>query len=120
MRRLFMAAAAVPCLLGLFGGMLPGSVSEARADESVAACLSFEKNELDDAIDYVAENSCEQKLTCKLEWTLKCSRNDGKLQSSKKQSATFSIDGDAKHELRASAAACKQSWRIDDVRWSCK
>ncbi|MEZ4223431.1 MAG: hypothetical protein R3B13_20965 [Polyangiaceae bacterium] len=96
------------------------SVSQAAADPSASDCIGFQKSDLEKGLLFEASSSCDKKLTCSLSWVLTCESDKGQVTSRKPGSSRFTIDANGSGSETASAETCKQSWRIDDVRWSCQ
>ncbi len=95
-------------------------VGTAGADETANDCVGFHKTDGDKSLVFEASSSCDQKLKCSLSWVLTCSTDKGQVTKRAPQSRHFTIAANASTEETASADTCKQSWRIDDVRWSCQ
>lgn len=99
----------------------PGlGISTADADATADDCVGFRKSDLDKGLMFEAASSCDKKLSCSLSWTLTCSTDEGKVTARKPASRSFILGAQESTSETASADSCKQSWRIDDVRWSCK
>jgi hypothetical protein len=92
----------------------------ARAGGSSAnECVNVRSAELSTGLAFDVENACEKRLSCALSWSLTCSNASGRTTSKTKQEARFLLGAsDTQHTL-GSSAACKDSWAIDDVAWSC-
>lgn len=99
------------------GGGLP--VAVAQAEETAESCLSFKKGDLERGISFDIESSCGMKLACKVSWVVQCSDNDGKVESRSAQVERFGLAGSESHRVEMSGSACKQAWRVDDVKWGC-
>ncbi len=95
-------------------------VESAGADETASDCVGFRKSDTEKGLVFEASSSCNQKLNCSLSWVLTCSTDKGKVTQRAPQSRRFTLAANASTEETASAGSCKQSWRIDDVRWSCQ
>lgn len=95
-------------------------ISTADADASGDDCVGFRKSDLDKGLMFEAASSCDKKLACSLSWVLTCSSDDGKVTRRAPESRKFVLGAQESTAETASADSCKQSWRIDDVRWSCK
>lgn len=102
-----------------FGGDPAAPIAVAHAEESAESCLSFRKSSIEKGIAFDVESSCEMKLACKVSWVVLCSDNDGKVESKTPKSERFGLANGETHELTLSAASCKQSWKVEDVRWGC-
>jgi hypothetical protein len=100
-----------------FGGGLP--VARAQAEETAESCLAFRKSDIEKGIAFDIESSCGMKLACKVSWTVQCAGNDGKVESRTKKSESFGLAGGESRSVPMSAAACSQSWKVEDVRWGC-
>ncbi|HET9931439.1 MAG TPA: hypothetical protein VFQ35_12150 [Polyangiaceae bacterium] len=94
-------------------------VKPALAAYDASDCLRFEKTQQPYSIDLEAKSACESKLECSLDYSVRCESREGKTTSRTAHGVRFSIDAGRSAELSLSAEACKQSWTIDDVRWSC-
>lgn len=106
--------------LSVPSGAGPGlPIAVARADETAESCLSFRKSDLDKGIAFDIESSCGMKLACKVSWVVLCSDNDGKQESKSAKTERFELAGSESHTVAMSAASCKQSWKVEDVRWGC-
>ena len=95
-------------------------ISSAGADASADDCVGFRKSDLDKGLMFEAASSCDKKLACSLSWVLTCSSDEGKVTSRAPASRKFVLGAQETTSETASADTCKQSWRIDDVRWSCQ
>ena len=94
-------------------------VESAGADETANDCVGFRKTDGVKSLVFEASSSCDQKLKCSLSWVLTCSTDKGQVTHRSPQSRHFTLDAQGSAEQTASADSCKQSWRIDDVRWTC-
>jgi hypothetical protein len=100
--------------------------SGARADEkppekpeTVAACVDFVDEQGDRQLLVSATNSCEKRLSCRIDYTVRCTDLDGKPTSSQKKRAPFALSSKGKANVTLSATACTQGWVIDEFEWSC-
>ena len=116
-----LAASGVLCLLSVDVGKHSVSlgVKPALATYDASDCLRFEKTQQAHAIDLEAKSSCETKLECSLDYSVRCESREGKTTSHASHSLRFSVDSGKDAQLSLSAEVCKQSWTIDDVRWVC-
>lgn len=116
-----LAASGALCLLSVDVGKHRVSlgVKPAQATYDARDCLRFEKTQQDHAIDLEAKSSCETKLDCSLEYSVRCENREGKTTSHASRSVSFSVDAGKDAQLSLSAEICKQSWTIEDVRWAC-
>jgi len=111
--------------LGVFGsvsglGNDPGlPVGSAHAEERADSCLGFRKSSMDKGIAFDVESSCGMKLACKVSWVVECADNDGKVESRTAKTERFGLAGGESHTVPMSAESCKQSWKVEDVRWGC-
>jgi len=114
------------CLL-MIGSLLPfdlesGGVRPTRAQEpdTVSACVGFQNTIGDKQVVLHAGNDCERKLSCTLDYSVRCEDNQQKETSRVQKRALFSLPAKGNAELTLSAAACKQGWSIDDLAWTCR
>jgi len=96
---------------------------DARADEAqpkISECMSFRNEVKERSIVVRAKNECNRKLSCSLDYAIRCEDNHGKRTSSSSQSTHFALGSDGSTELVLSAERCKQAWTIDAVTWRCE
>ena len=115
--------------LGAFGALsVPLGSSErasglpiavAHAEETAESCLAFRKSDIEKGISFDIESSCGMKLACKVSWVVQCAGTDGKVESRSAKSERFELAGSESKSVSMSAATCKQSWKVEDVRWGC-
>lgn len=124
MRNRFRALGACSLGLALF---LPvdfaaGGIRPARAEEpdTANACVGFQNSVGDKELVVHAGNDCERKLSCSLDYVVRCEDNDRKVTSRAEKRELFKLAPKGNAELTLSAAACKQAWAIDDLAWSCR
>ena len=102
-------------------GRLGVPVAHADAPAPNASdCMSFQNEVQEKSIVVHASNICERKLSCSLDFVLRCEDNAGKVTSSTKGRARFALAAHGAENLELSAEACKQGWSIDDVSWICR
>lgn len=109
-------AASAPLGQSAAGGL---PVAVAHAEETAESCLSFRKGDMDKGLTFDVESSCGMKLACKVSWVVQCSDNDGKVESRSSKTERFGLAESESHRVEMSAESCKQSWRVDDVKWGC-
>ena len=103
-----------------FNGM---QTRDARADDAqpnVSECMSFRNEVMEKSIVVRAKNECNRKLSCSLNYAIRCEDNHGKRTSSSAESAHFALGSDGSTELVLSAERCKQARTIDAVTWRCE
>jgi hypothetical protein len=96
-----------------------GTAAPASAADSADACVDIKSAQMSSGLAFDVQNSCEKRLSCALTWTLTCENASGKTTSKAKQEARFVISESDTHHTSGSAAACKDSWKIEDVSWTC-
>ncbi len=106
-------------LLSLGLAPLRGAAAAEEAPDSADDCVRFESEPRSKSIDVHVKNSCDIKLSCNLNYTLRCSTNDGSQNSSSSRRAAFQLAPSGSHELSLSAESCKQAWDIDQIQWTC-
>jgi hypothetical protein len=114
------------CLL-LIAALLPfdlesAGVRPARADEleTANACVGFQNVVGDKQLVVHAGNDCERKLSCTLDYSVRCEDNDQKETSRAQKRALFNLTAKGNADVTLSAAACKQGWAIEDLAWACR
>jgi hypothetical protein len=106
-------------VLSLFCYSIPTDASAADAEESADACVGFRNETGDKQLTVHARNSCERTLSCKLEYTVLCEDEHQAVTSRAEKRTAFQLGKQGSQDLSLSAAACKQGWRIEDLRWTC-
>ena len=91
----------------------------AVASDSADECVVVYRNESDKGIDFEVQNNCQKALSCGLKWTISCENASGKTTSSSKKDTKFGVEAAKNHHENASAAACSDGWKVDDVSWDC-
>lgn len=94
-------------------------IAVAHAEETAESCLAFKKSDIEKGISFDIESSCGMKLACKVSWVVQCADTDGKVESRTAKSERFELAGTESRSVSMSAATCKQSWKVEDVRWGC-
>jgi hypothetical protein len=99
----------------------PGELdlATASAQQSAQDCVGFDKVEADRALLFRAKSSCERRLDCALNYTLRCEDTKGRVTSSTQARVAFQLASRGERELTLSAASCKQGFRIEGVDWKC-
>lgn len=87
--------------------------------ETADACLSFRDETVDKALVVEATNSCQLRLSCRLDYTVRCTDLDGKQTSQANKRAPFALAPKSVAKVTLSASSCQQGWRIDDFSWTC-
>ncbi len=87
--------------------------------ESADACVSFHDETVDKSLVVEATNSCKLRLSCRLDYTVRCTDLEGKETSKLNKRAPFSLSPKSSTKVVMSAASCQQGWRIDDFSWTC-
>ncbi len=115
-KKSILAAALVAA--GLFVAL--GPVGSASAAEPTASdCVTVLRTEKSSGLDMNVNNACGRSLSCELRWTLSCESVDGKVTQRAPKASRFNIDASGQSQIIASASACKDSWTVTDVTWSC-
>jgi len=111
----------VVCALFAFDAV-SGAVRPARADapETANACVGFQNAVGDKQLVVHAGNDCERKLSCSLDYVVRCEDNDQKVTSRVQKRHLFNLPAKGSAELTLSAEACKQGWAIDELAWNCR
>jgi hypothetical protein len=121
----FCALVALLCLISApFGaspalGVSPAAAQGAEPD-TANACVGFQNRVGDKEIVVHADNDCERRLTCTLDYSVTCEDNAGKVTARAQKRSPFNLAPKGNTELTLSAAACKQGWAIDDLVWNCR
>lgn len=108
------AVLALGCV-AMTGGVAVAQEAPDNADD----CVSFENQLGDKQVSIQVQNSCDIRLSCSLKYTVRCSATDGSHSSSSAKTEAFKLGRKGKHQLSLSAEACKQSWDIDQIEWTC-
>jgi hypothetical protein len=119
----FRALAALLCLISApFGANPSVGVRPALAQEAdtANACVGFQNRVGDKEIVVHADNDCERRLTCTLDYSVTCEDNGGKTTSRAEKHSPFNLAPKGNAELTLSATDCKQGWKIDDLVWKCR
>ncbi|MDF3067912.1 MAG: hypothetical protein K0R38_3513 [Polyangiaceae bacterium] len=95
-----------------------GAEKEAKP-ETADACVSFHDETVDKALVVEATNSCQLRLSCRLDYTVRCTDLDGKQTRKVDKRAPFSLAPKSQVKVTLSASTCQQGWRIDDFSWTC-
>jgi hypothetical protein len=106
------------CLAGGLGLVAIAGPASAGTP-SASDCVSIRSTELSTGLTFDVQNRCEKRLSCALTWTLTCENASGKTTSRAKQEAKFVVAEADSAQMMGSSAACKDSWKIDDVAWDC-
>ncbi len=97
-----------------------GSVGPASAAEpSASDCVTVLRTEKSQGLDMNVNNACGRGLACELRWTVQCETPEGKVTQRAPKASRFNIDASGQNQITASASACKDSWTVTDVTWSC-
>lgn len=105
---------------GLLGLVTLGPVGPAHAAEpSAADCVTVINTQKAQSLDMSVTNACGRNLACELRWTLTCESANGKVTARAPKAERFTIDASGQSQVVASASACKDSWTVTDVTWSC-
>ena len=125
MKSTFCALVALLCLISApFGanpamGVRPAAAQPAEPD-TANACVGFQNRVGDKEIVVHADNDCERRLACTLDYSVTCRDNAGKASSRAQKRSPFNLAPKGNAELTLSAADCKQGWAIDDLVWNCR
>lgn len=114
--RIFIVSAA----FGLVCTPLSVSAQGEAAPETADACVSFHDEAVDRGLVVEASNDCQLRLTCRLDYTVRCTDLDGKQTSKADKRAPFALSPKSKTKVTLSASSCQQGWRIDDFSWTCR
>lgn len=115
------ACSFVLCALFIFDAA-SGGVRSAQADvpETANACVGFQNVVGDKELLVHAGNDCERKLSCWLDYEVRCEDNQQKVTSRVQKRSAFNLAAKGNAELTLSAAACKQGWAIGELEWNCR
>lgn len=125
MKSTICALAALLCLISApFGsnpivGVRSASAQGGEAD-TANACVGFQNRVGDKEIVVHADNDCERRLTCTLDYSVRCEDNAGKVTSRAQKRSPFNLAPKGNTDLTLSATDCKQGWAIDDLVWNCR
>jgi hypothetical protein len=109
------AARAAALALLTFAGVGAATESSARADKRCTEAL-VNVDEMNRQVTVSFHNSCQEHVSCRVQWTLKCG---GKGRGEDK-SEELRIDGHGDNAVVASALSCGDAdWRINPPRWRC-
>ncbi|MBX3199712.1 MAG: hypothetical protein KF894_16370 [Labilithrix sp.] len=92
---------------------------QARAAESANDCVLLREGQSADGLTLAIDNNCDRSLTCALSWTVQCESATGRVTRRAKDGARLVVDASASRSTTASAKACGDNWRIEDVSWDC-
>jgi hypothetical protein len=111
----------VLCASFAFETVLGGMPSaQAEEPETANACVGFQNAVGDKQLVVYADNDCERKLACTLDYVVRCEDNEQKVTSRLQKRALFDLAAKGDAQLTLSAAACKQGWAIDELAWTCR
>lgn len=96
-----------------------GEKPTGKTEETVAACVDFVDEQGDKQLLVTATNSCEKRLSCRIDFVVRCTDLDGKPTSSQKKRAPFALSSKGKANVTLSANSCTQGWLIDEFSWTC-
>jgi hypothetical protein len=96
-----------------------GVAAAEEAPDNADDCVSFQNQLGNKQLTIHVANSCDIKLSCSINYVLRCSDNDGRASSRSSKQEAFKLGRKGQQELSLSAEACKQSWDIDQVTWTC-
>jgi hypothetical protein len=96
-----------------------GVAAAEEAPDNANDCVSFRTQLGNKQLLIHVENSCDIKLSCSLDYVVRCSSNDGSASFRSSRQKAFKLGGKGQHDLSLSAEACKQSWEIDQITWTC-
>jgi hypothetical protein len=96
------------------------AVENAHGATAPAECMHFDKTQTGRSIELEAKSSCDARLECTIDYSVRCENREGKETSQTRRSVRFSIAAGKSETLTLSAEACTQGWTIDDVGWSCR
>jgi hypothetical protein len=107
-------------LLGSTSVSAQGKPETSKAPlESADACVDFQNDVGDHVLSLRAQNSCERKLSCSLEYTVSCLDASDKQTTSSKHNVPFRLASKGSYDLSISAQACKQGWQVHEMAWTC-
>jgi hypothetical protein len=94
--------------------------TESRSEPDPMACASYDQANAGGGMNLSLKNQCAEALSCSIQWTLSCRSDRGR--TVKREAASFDVAEGQTHAVEASAAACgtEASWKVADVRWTCK
>jgi hypothetical protein len=121
----FCALAALLCLISAPFGVSPtmgvrAASAQAAEPDTANACVGFQNRVGDKEIAVHADNDCERRLTCTLDYSVRCEDNTGKVTSRAQKRSPFNLPPKGNADLTLSATDCKQGWAIDDLVWNCR
>jgi len=107
--------------ISLSGGARAGTHENApqKTEETAAACVDFVDEQGDKQLLVTATNSCEKRLSCRIDFVVRCTDLDGKPTSSQRKRAPFALSSKGKASVTLSASSCTQGWLIDEFSWTC-
>jgi hypothetical protein len=103
----------------LASGVFSTDIAAAGAEDSVEACVAFHNESGEKRLLVHASNTCERRLSCTLDYTVLCEDVEGKQTSRSERREPFQLGKKGSQTLSLSAEACRQGWRIDELRWTC-
>lgn len=109
----------VSAAFGLASSSRSVSAQGEEKPETADACVSFHEETVDRALVVEATNSCQLRLSCRLDYTVRCTDLDGKQTSKQDKRAPFALAPKSAAKVTLSASSCQQGWRIDDFSWTC-
>lgn len=91
----------------------------AHAAESANDCVLLREGMNDEGLTLAIDNNCDRRLTCSLTWTVQCESATGRVTRRTKDAVRLVVDASGSRSATASAKACGDNWRIEDVGWDC-
>lgn len=113
-----MKTSSVLALAALFSVVALRSPPAAAAD-SANDCVRMHEGPGGEGLVLSIDNTCDRRLFCSLSWTLQCESASGRVTRRTKESARMSVAASGAGTTTASAKACGDNWRIDEVSWEC-
>jgi hypothetical protein len=98
----------------------PDAAAAEEKPESADACVSFHDEVGEKQLVVHATNDCKLRLSCRLDYTVRCTDLDGKQTSRLDRRAPFALPPQGKATVALSAESCRQGWAIDDFSWTCR
>jgi hypothetical protein len=97
-----------------------GQAAPAQAAEpSASDCVSVLRTEKSNGLEMSVSNACGRGLACEMRWTLQCETAAGKVTQKAPGASRFAMEASGGSVVTASAAACKDSWTVTEVTWTC-
>lgn len=104
--------------------LLLSTTTPAAADRqrSVAACTAFEQaDQGEDKVQFTIRNTCTIPIDCTVSWRLVCAPDSKRRRAAHPATLKLALNSNTTETALAAATVCgDDSWRLDNIQWSCQ